>query len=190
MRKCPWALSSTLEEHYHDTEWGIPVHDDRMLFELLILEGAQAGLSWLTILKKREGYRQAFAGFDAYKIAQFTDADQAALMANPDIIRHKLKIKSTITNAQAFLAIQTQYTSFDQYMWQFVNGQVINNAWQSIEDVPTSTPESDLMSKTLKKAGFKFVGTTICYAYMQAVGMVNDHLLSCPSYKPRKSIVN
>ncbi len=183
MSKCPWAQAHPLEEHYHDTEWGVPVHNERLLFEMLILEGAQAGLSWLTVLKKREGYRRAFADFDAHKIACFSEADQEILRHNPDIIRNKLKIKAAISNAQAFLAIQAQFGSFDHYIWQFVGGETVNNAWQTMQDVPTRTPESDLMSKTLKKAGFKFVGTTICYAYMQAVGMVNDHLLSCPYYE-------
>ncbi|GAW85238.1 DNA-3-methyladenine glycosylase I [Bathymodiolus platifrons methanotrophic gill symbiont] len=182
MRVCPWALGSDLEEFYHDTEWGVPVHDDRLLFEFLILEGAQAGLSWSTVLKKRAGYRKAFDNFDIYKVASYSEQKQLELQNNPDIIRNKLKISSAVTNAQAFIAIQEQYGNFDAYIWSFVNGQTIKNTWQTMQEVPANTPESDVMSKSLKKAGFKFVGTTICYAYMQAVGMVNDHLVNCPRY--------
>jgi len=182
MNKCPWALSSPAEEHYHDTEWGVPVHDDRLLFEFLILEGAQAGLSWATVLNKRTGYQQVFDQFDVQKIAQYNEQKQQELIINPKIIRNKLKIKSAVTNAQAFIKIQQEYGSFDHYIWSFVNDQTINNAWQSMEQVPAVTAESDLMSRSLKKHGFKFVGSTICYAYMQAVGMVNDHLITCPRY--------
>jgi len=182
MTRCPWALSSEMEEHYHDTEWGVPVHDERLLFEFLILEGAQAGLSWSTVLKKRAGYRKAFDNFDVHKVANYSELKKQTLQGNPDIIRNKLKISSAVTNAQAFIAIQEQYGSFDAYIWSFVKGQTIKNAWQMMQEVPANTPESDLMSKSLKKAGFKFVGTTICYAYMQAVGMVNDHLVTCPRY--------
>lgn len=179
MQKCTWALASPLEEHYHDHEWGVPVHDDRLLFEFLILEGAQAGLSWATILKKRETYRQAFDNFDAGQIAQY-DADKInALLANPGIIRNRLKVQATITNAQAFLAVQEEFGSFDAYIWQFVDHSPVQNAWANRQDVPPFTPQSDAMSKALKKRGFKFVGSTICYAYMQAVGMVNDHLVDC-----------
>ena len=182
MSVCPWALSSESEEHYHDHEWGVPVHDDRLLFEFLILEGAQAGLSWSTVLNKREGYRRAFDNFDINKVANYSEQKQLALQSNPEIIRNKLKIRSAVTNAQAVLAIQKQYGSFDAYIWSFVNGKTIKNAWQTMQEVPANTLESDLMSKSMKKAGFKFVGTTICYAYMQATGMVNDHLVTCPRY--------
>ena len=182
MNKCPWALSSEMEEHYHDTEWGGPLHDDRLLFEFLILEGAQAGLSWSTVLKKRTGYRRAFDNFDVHKVANYSEQKRQALQSNSDIIRNKLKISSAVTNAQAFIAIQKQYGSFDAYIWSFVQGKTIKNAWKTMQEVPVNTPESDLMSKSLKKAGFKFVGTTICYAYMQAIGMVNDHLVTCPRY--------
>ncbi|MCF7971334.1 MAG: DNA-3-methyladenine glycosylase I [Methylococcaceae bacterium] len=183
MSKCPWALSSPAEEYYHDTEWGMPVHDERLLFEFLILEGAQAGLSWATILKKRAGYRQAFDQFDVQKIAGYNEQKQQALISNPEIIRNKLKIKSAVTNAQAFIKIQQEYGSFDRYIWSFVHGQTINNAWQSMAQVPAVTAESELMSRSLKKHGFKFVGSTICYAYMQAIGMVNDHLINCPRHQ-------
>lgn len=182
MSVCPWALSSESEEHYHDHEWGVPVHDDRPLFEFLILEGAQAGLSWSTVLNKREGYRRAFDNFDINKVANYSEQEQLALQSNPEIIRNKLKIRSAVTNAQAVLAMQKQYGSFDAYIWSFVNGKTIKNAWQTMQEVPANTLESGLMSKSMKKAGFKFVGTTICYAYMQATGMVNDHLVTCPRY--------
>jgi len=182
MSKCPWALTNAMEEHYHDTEWGVPVHDERLLFELLILEGAQAGLSWSTILKKREGYRKAFDNFDVQKVANYSEQKQLELQNNPEIIRNKLKIRSAVTNAQACIDIQAQYGSFDTYIWSFVNGKTIDNVWRKMHEVPVSIPESVLMSKSLKKAGFKFVGPTTCYAYMQAVGMVNDHLITCPRY--------
>jgi DNA-3-methyladenine glycosylase I len=179
MAKCTWALATALEEHYHDNEWGVPVHDDRLLFEFLILEGAQAGLSWSTVLKKRASYRAAFDDFDANCIAAYDTAKMEALLLNPGIIRNRLKVQSTIINAQAFLAVQSEFGSFDSYIWQFVDGKPIQNAWQTMQDVPTSTAQSDAMSKALKKRGFKFVGSTICYAYMQATGMVNDHLVGC-----------
>ena len=182
MTKCPWALCSEIEEHYHDNVWGVPVHDERLLFEFLILEGAQAGLSWVTVLKKQEGYRKAFDNFDVHKVANYSELKLQELQGNSDIIRNKLKISSAVTNAQAFIAIQKQCGSFDAYIWSFVNGKTIKNTWQTMQEVPANTPESDLISKSLKKAGFKFVGTTICYAYMQAVGMVNDHLVTCPRY--------
>lgn len=183
MKKCPWALASEIEQHYHDTQWGVPVHDDRLLFEMLILEGAQAGLSWSTVLRKRDGYRKAFDNFDVQKVARYTEQKQLELQCNPEIIRNKLKISSAVTNAQACIAIQEQHGSFDTFIWSFVDGQSIKNAWTTMQEVPANTPESDAMSKSLKKAGFKFVGTTICYAYMQAVGMVNDHLVSCPRHQ-------
>lgn len=182
MSKCPWALANKMEEHYHDTQWGVPVHDERLLFEMLILEGAQAGLSWSTVLKKREGYRKAFDNFDVQIISNYSEQKLLELQNNPEIIRNKLKIGSAVTNAMAFITIQKQYGSFDAYIWSFVNGKTIKNNWQTMQDVPANTPESDAMSKSLKKAGFKFIGTTICYAYMQAVGMVNDHLVTCPRY--------
>ncbi|NOT83474.1 MAG: DNA-3-methyladenine glycosylase I [Methylococcaceae bacterium] len=182
MDKCSWAIKSPHEEHYHDTEWGVPVHDDRLLFEFLILEGAQAGLSWSTILKKREGYRKAFKHFDVEQVARF-DADKVnALLANPDIIRNKLKINAAITNAQAFIKVQAEFGSFDAYIWRFVAGKPIQNLWRQPSEVPAITPISDAMSKDLKQRGFKFVGSTICYAHMQATGMVNDHTVNCYRY--------
>lgn len=179
MNKCTWALSSPSEEQYHDHEWGVPVHDDRRLFEFLILEGAQAGLSWSTILNKRNGYSLAFDNFDAEKIANYDDKKISELITNSNIIRNRLKINAAVTNAQAFLAVQQDFGNFDAYIWQFVDGQPLHNAWKNAIEVPASTPISDLMSKDLNKRGFKFVGSTICYAYMQAVGMVNDHTVEC-----------
>ena len=179
MQKCFWALNSANEEKYHDIEWGVPVHDDRLLFELLILEGAQAGLSWSTILNKRDNYRRAFDHFDVGKVAHYDQAKTLQLLDNPGIVRNKLKINAAITNAQAFIAIQQEYGSFDHYIWQFVNGKSIQNYWQTSADVPAQTKVSDKMSKSLKQQGFKFVGSTICYAYMQATGLVNDHTVDC-----------
>jgi len=179
MKKCDWALSSESEESYHDEEWGVPVHDDRLLFEFLILEGAQAGLSWSTILNKREGYRKAFDDFDAKKIVLYDQVKIQQLLNNTAIVRNKLKVNAAITNAKAFLEIQKQMGSFNRYIWQFVQGKTIQNQWQHFEQVPVSTPESEQMSESLKQNGFKFVGPTICYAYMQAVGMVNDHTVDC-----------
>ena len=178
-RRCPWCETNNQEIAYHDREWGVPVHDDRLWFEFLILEGAQAGLSWDTILKKRANYRRAFARFDPRKVALFGRRERAALMKNPGIVRNRLKIDSTITNAGAFLAVQREFGSFDRYIWQFVGGKPKLNKWRSHKQVPVSTPESDAMSKDLKKRGFRFVGSTICYALMQATGMVNDHLVTC-----------
>jgi len=172
-------------QSYHDNEWGVPIHDDRSLFEFLILEGAQAGLSWSTILKKREGYRKAFHNFDAGKISQYTEKDVSRLLVNPEIIRNRLKITATIINARAFLQAQEQFGSFDHYIWQFVHGKPILNSWKKITDIPSSTPESDAMSKDLQQRGFKFVGATICYAFMQAVGMVNDHVVGCFRYEKK-----
>ncbi len=183
MNRCEWADVSPLEKDYHDKEWGVPVYDDRLLFEFLILEGAQAGLSWSTILKKREGYRKAFDHFDATKIAKYSDKKVAELLSNPEIVRNKLKVKSAILNAKAYLDILDEFGSFDTYIWQFVKERTIQNKWRKLSDIPASTPESDAMSKTLKKRGFKFVGPTICYAFMQAVGMVNDHTVDCFRYK-------
>ena len=179
VKRCAWALSSQQYIEYHDKEWGVPVHDDRKLFEMLILEGVQAGLSWSLILKKRAGYLQAFDSFNAHKIAQYDDRKVQELLANPEIVRNRLKIQAAIQNARAFLALQSQYGSFDAFLWQFVGGQPIQNAWQAMQEVPASTRESDAMSKELKRHGFTFVGTTICYAFMQAVGMVNDHTVEC-----------
>jgi DNA-3-methyladenine glycosylase I len=189
MKRCIWAQASPSEEKYHDEEWGAPLHDDRLLFELLILEGAQAGLSWSTILNKREGYRKAFDNFDAQKIARYSKNKVATLLLNPEIVRNKLKVNSAVTNAKAFLETKQEFKSFNNYIWQFVNGKPIQNAWKSASRVPVSTTESDLMCKDLKKRGFKFVGTTICYAYMQAVGMVNDHSVDCFRYKTVKKLI-
>ncbi len=179
MSRCVWASGSPIEQDYHDKEWGVPVHDDRLLFEFLILEGAQAGLSWSTILTKRAGYRKAFDNFEAEKIAAYSDRKIAELLLNPEIVRNRLKVASTVTNATIFLDVQAQYGSFDAYIWQFVSGSTIQNTWTKHADIPTSTSESQAMSKDLKKRGFKFVGATICYAFMQAVGMVNDHTSDC-----------
>ena len=179
MTKCTWALSSELEEKYHDVEWGVPVHDDRLLFEFLILEGAQAGLSWSTILNKREGYRKAFDNFDVEKVAQYDEQKIQQLLNNPGIIRNKLKVNAAISNAKAFLAIQQDYDCFDRYIWQFVKGISKQNHWQTADEIPVTTIESEQMSQSLKQKGFKFVGPTICYAYMQAIGMVNDHTVDC-----------
>ena len=179
-QRCTWATnSSPLEQQYHDREWGNPVHDDRLLFEFLILEGAQAGLSWSTILQKREGYRHAFDHFDAARIAVYGTDKITELLNNPEIVRNKLKINAAVTNARLFLEIQKYFGSFDHYIWQFSHGQTIQNHWSESSEVPVSTIESDRMSQDMKKRGFKFVGTTICYAYMQAVGMVNDHTTDC-----------
>ena len=179
MKRCDWANTSQLETEHHDHEWGVPIHDDRLLFEMIILEGAQAGLSWATILQKRNGYLKAFDNFDAKKISKYSDSKRQELLQNPEIVRNKLKINATVENAKRFLEIQNEYGSFASFVWSFVGGKPINNAWKAQSDVPTRSPESDEMSKGLKKKGFKFIGSTTCYAYMQAVGMVNDHLVSC-----------
>ncbi len=176
--RCSWA-SNDLLIHYHDTEWGVPLHDDQRLFEFLILEGAQAGLSWNTILQKREAFREAFDHFDAAAIARYDDGKVQQLLRNAGIIRNRLKIQSAIQNAKAYLAIRKEWPSFDEYIWQFVDKNPIRNRWTTLEDVPTRTAESDAMSKDLKRRGFSFVGTTICYAFMQATGMVNDHTTDC-----------
>lgn len=188
-QRCAWA-SNELLAHYHDTEWGIPLHDDRALFECLTLEGAQAGLSWYTILQRREGYRRAFDGFDPRVVAQYDEARVESLVGDPSIIRHRQKIEATVNNARAFLRVQAEFGSFDAYIWQFVGGRPLANRWQSNAEIPTSTPESEAMSRDLKRRGFKFVGSTICYAFMQAVGMVNDHTVNCfrhadPSRPPK-----
>ena len=179
--RCSWP-STELDIVYHDTEWGVPVHDDRVLFEFLTLEGAQAGLSWSTILKKREGYRAAFAGFDPTIVARFADAEVKRLVLNPAIVRHRQKIASTISNARAFLAVQAERGSFDAYVWRFVGGSPLRNNRRAIGEVPARTAESDALSKDLARRGFKFVGSTICYAFMQATGLVNDHLIRCFRY--------
>jgi len=178
VRRCLWG-DCDLMRPYHDEEWGVPVHDDRVLFEFLILEGAQAGLSWATILAKRENYRAAFAQFDPAKLARFTAKQEAALMKNEGIVRNRLKIASVAINARAFLEVQQEFGSFDEFVWQFVNGAPLQNEWKSFSQVPARTLQSDALSKELKRRGFKFIGSTICYAFMQAVGMVNDHLVIC-----------
>lgn len=178
-KRCGWVTDDPIYIDYHDNEWGVPTYDDRRLFEMLVLEGAQAGLRWLTILKRRENYRKAFDHFDAEKIANYDDDKIASLLNNDGIIRNRLKINSVVTNAKCFLEIKKEFGTFSDYIWQFVGGKPIINHWRSQDAVPSSTPESDRMSKDLKKRGFKFVGTTICYAYMQATGMVNDHTLDC-----------
>jgi DNA-3-methyladenine glycosylase I len=180
--RCGWARNE-LAVRYHDEEWGVPVHDDRRLFEFLVLEGAQAGLSWDTILKKRENYRAAFDKFDPAKIARYPQRRITLLLADPGIIRNRLKIASTVQNARAFLKVQEAIGSFDDYIWQFVDGSPRVNSWKSLRQVPAQTPQSDAMSKDLKKRGFNFVGSTICYAFMQAVGMVNDHVVDCFRYR-------
>ncbi len=177
--RCPWAASDPLYVAYHDEEWGVPLHDDRRLFEMLVLEGAQAGLSWLTILRRREGYRRAFDRFDPQKVARYGPPDVERLLADGGIIRNRLKIESAINNASAFLAVREEFGSFDSYIWRFVDGRPIQNAWTRLDEVPAQTPVSNAMSKDLRKRGFTFVGPTICYAHMQATGMVNDHLIGC-----------
>jgi DNA-3-methyladenine glycosylase I len=178
-KRCQWTGDDPLYQQYHDTEWGLPCFDDQTLFEFLTLEGAQAGLSWITILRKRENYRKNFAGFDPVKVARFSQKKIEKLLLDPGIVRNRLKVESTISNARAFLDIQKQYGSFSNFLWGYVEGKPINNHWRSLNQVPASTPLSDRLSKDLKKAGFRFVGSTICYAYMQAVGLVNDHTTDC-----------
>jgi DNA-3-methyladenine glycosylase I len=177
--RCGWAGDKPHMIRYHDREWGRPVHNDRKHFELLLLEGAQAGLTWDTILRRRKGYREAFAGFDPIKVARFTTHKKAMLLSNTGIIRNRLKIDSAVTNAQAFLAVQTEFGSFDRYVWGFVGGTQKVNRWRTMAQVPATSPESDALSKDLKKRGFRFVGSTIVYAYMQAAGLVNDHMIGC-----------
>ena len=177
--RCPWAGSDPLYVAYHDEEWGVPVHDDRRLFEMLTLEGAQAGLSWITILRKREGYRLLFDGFDPAAVAGYDEAKVTALLADPRIVRNRRKVRGTVANARAFLEVQRQFGSFDAYAWRFVGGRPKQNDWAGLGDVPAKTPESDAFSRDLKKRGFTFVGSTIVYAFMQATGMVNDHVRSC-----------
>ena len=186
--RCAWVTADPLYLDYHDAEWGVPVFDDRTLFEFLVLEGAQAGLSWLTVLKKREAYREAFDHFDAQKVANYGEAKIAALLENRGVVRNRLKVTSTVTNARYFLKVQEEFGSFSAYLWRFVEGEPIINSWRSLEEVPAMTPESGALSQDLKKRGFKFVGSTIMYAYMQAVGMVNDHTTDCFRYEPVKEM--
>ncbi|MGD8413926.1 MAG: DNA-3-methyladenine glycosylase I [Candidatus Latescibacterota bacterium] len=181
--RCEWAGTDPLYRAYHDEEWGVPVHDDRKLFEMLILEGAQAGLAWITILRKREGYRRAFDDFDPAKVARYTDKRVARLLTDEGIVRNRLKVGAARTNARAFLAVQQEFGSFDKFIWRFVDGEPVQNARRRLKDLPATTRESDLVSRELKKRGFKFAGSTICYAFMQAVGMVNDHVVGCYRYK-------
>ncbi len=183
-KRCRWAQNaSPLEQEYHDDEWGRPVYDDKKWYEFIVLEGAQAGLSWSTILHKREGYRKAFAGFDFEQVAQFNEDDQARLKDNPAIVRNRLKIASAVTNARAFIKVRQEFGSFNDYIWQFVGGKPIINQWSESGQVPVTTKESDALSRDLKKRGFKFVGSTICYALMQATGLVNDHTIDCFCYQ-------
>ena len=182
-KRCPWPADDLLMIAYHDEEWGVPVHDDRKHFEFILLDGMQAGLSWKTILHKRENFRKAFANFDPKKIARFTEKDISRLLNDAGIIRNRLKINATIENAKRFLDVQKEFGSFDQYIWQFTGGKTRVNHWKTLKQMPVSTPESDAMSKDLKARGFKFVGTTICYSYMQAAGMVNDHIVECHRHK-------
>jgi len=188
MKRCKWAENSEIERVYHDEQWGVPVHDDRLLFEMLTLESAQAGLSWSTILAKREGYLKAFDNFDVEKVATYSEEKIEILLQNPNIVRNKLKVKATVNNAKIILEIQKEYGSFDAYVWSFVEGETIQNSWKEASEVPASTALSDAMSRAMKKRGFKFVGSTICYAYMQAVGMVNDHLTTCFRYNLEKQL--
>ncbi|MDE2125752.1 MAG: DNA-3-methyladenine glycosylase I [Armatimonadetes bacterium] len=184
LTRCPWSECNPAMQRYHDEEWAAPVHDDKRLFEFIILEGAQAGLSWNTILNRRDGYREAFAGFDPVAVASFTDSRAAALMENPAIIRNRAKIMSAISNAQAFLAIQEEFGSFAIWMWDFVGGRPIQHRFKEQSEIPAVTAEAEAWSKALRERGFRFMGPTICYAHMQAVGMVNDHLISCHRFEP------
>lgn len=181
--RCEWCIGTELEQAYHDEEWGVPLHDDRKLFEFIVLDGAQAGLSWLTILKKREGYREAFDEYDIKTIAEYDEDKVSELLANPGIIRNRLKVASAIRNAKAFLEVQSEFGSFDQFIWQFTDGKTIQNSWRTMGDIPTKTAEAEAMSKELKRRNFNFVGPTICYAFMQAAGMVNDHVVDCFRYE-------
>jgi DNA-3-methyladenine glycosylase I len=184
--RCPWVVTeNALSVAYHDHEWGVPSHDDRHLFEMLVLEGAQAGLSWQTILNKRAAYKKAFADFDPKKVARFDEAKIQRLLGNAGIVRNELKVRAAVTNARAYLKVQAEFSSFADYLWSFVDGHPRRNAWRSMREIPVTTPVSDALSRDLKRRGFKFVGSTICYAYMQAVGMVNDHLVTCPRHKAR-----
>ena len=188
MRRCAWATTELMIP-YHDQEWGVPQHDDNVLFEFLVLEGAQAGLSWSTILAKRSAYRKAFSSFNPQKVAKYGPEKVSQLLANPGIVRNRLKIESAVRNARAFLAVQKEFGSFDGYIWQFVGSRPMVNAWRSMSQLPAQTPESVHMSKDLLKRGFSFVGPTVCYAFMQAVGMVNDHLISCFRYSEISAMI-
>ena len=188
--RCGWCGDDPLYVAYHDNEWGVPVHDDRLLFEFLILEGAQAGLSWLTILKKRQNYRKAFHAFDCERIAKYTEADVARLLSNPGIVRNRLKIESAVKNARGALGIQEEFGSLDSYLWRYVGGAPRQNAWKNMAELPVRTELSDMMSKDLKNRGCNFVGSTICYAFMQAVGMVNDHTTDCFRYREIRELSN
>ncbi|OFY71792.1 MAG: DNA-3-methyladenine glycosylase [Bacteroidetes bacterium RIFCSPLOWO2_12_FULL_37_12] len=187
MTRCPWCLSSEKMKNYHDEEWGVPLHDDRKLFEYMLLDSFQAGLSWSTVINKRENFRKAFKNFDPEKISIYGKKQIEKLMQDAGIIRNRLKINATITNAKAFIAIRKSYGSFDKYIWQFTGGKTIINKWKSLQELPSKTIISDKMSKDLLQKGFKFVGSTICYAFMQAAGMINDHLISCYRYKELKN---
>lgn len=182
--RCPWCLKFEDYVRYHDEEWGVPVHDDRKHFEFLILEGAQAGLSWSMILKKRGGYRKAFSDFDPIKVSRFTEARIEKILLDPGIVRNRLKVRAAVNNAKRFLEVQKEFGSFDQYIWSFVKGKPIINKWKNPRDVPATSPESDALSKDLLKRGFKFVGSTVIYAHLQACGLINDHLIDCWRYKP------
>ena len=188
MKRCNWCVGDPLYERYHDKEWGVPTRDDQVLFEFLVLEGAQAGLSWSTILHKRDGYRKAFDQFDPVKVARYRPARIEKLLKNPGIVRNRLKVESAVSNAKAFLDIRDRYGSFSDYIWQFVDHEPRQNRFRSLKQVPATTKQSDAMSKQLKKDGFRFVGSTICYAYMQATGMVNDHLVSCHRHEPCRQV--
>ena len=194
LRRCEWLYSKgkspDIYIKYHDEEWGVPLHDDRLLFEFLTLEGTQAGLSWITILKKRDHYRKAYDNFYPEKVARYSDSKQLELLQNEGIVRNRLKIAASINNAKAFVKVQEEFGSFDKYIWSFVKGKTLRNSWKSLDDLPASTNESELMSKDLKKRGFKFVGPTICYAFMQATGMVNDHTTGCFRYKELQELVS
>lgn len=187
-KRCEWCGSEPIYVEYHDDEWGVPVHDDRLHFEMIILEGAQAGLSWITILKRRDSYREAFDNFDVVKVSKYSAKKIEKLLTNPGIIRNRLKVNATVKNAKSFIKIQEEFGSFDKYIWQFVGNNTIDNKWKKMVDVPAKTKESDAMSKDLKKRGFSFVGSLMCYAYMQAVGMVNDHTVDCFRYKEVKKL--
>lgn len=189
LMRCSWCEGDALYEAYHDEEWGVPVHDDRKFFEMLVLEGAQAGLSWITVLRKRESYRKAFDQFDPKRVARYDENKVTRLMENAGIIRNRLKITGAIASAQAFLAVQKEFGSFDAYIWTFVGGKPLNNQREARGDIPAQSVESDAMSKDLRKRGFKFVGSTICYAFMQAAGMVNDHYISCPRHREVQRII-
>ena len=183
IRRCNWSVSDPIYIKYHDKEWGVPVHNDRKLFEMIVLDGAQAGLSWLTILKKRNNYRKAFDNFDPKKVAKYDKRKIAQLLKNDGIVRNKLKVESAATNANAFLKVKAEFGTFDKYIWQFIGGKTKVNSWKTLKDIPANSKESDAMSKDLKSREFKFVGSTICYAFMQAAGLVNDHTIDCFRYK-------